>query len=78
MVDAKRGQSMLKMNKNFIYMWLPVMAFILGSLAIKYDIRSLFLVFGAYAFCLVIVQVNVKKMKPKQAANHIKKTWPQD
>jgi len=59
-------------------MWLPVAAFILGSLAVKYDVMSLFLVFGAYAFCLLLVQIKVKNNKPKEAANHIQQTWPQD
>jgi len=59
-------------------MWLIVAAFILGALAVKHDIMSLFLVFGAYAFCLAIVQVKVKTLKPKEASELISQKWPQD
>lgn len=59
-------------------MWLPVAAVILGAIAVRYDVMSLLLVFGAYAFCLFIVQVKVKTIKPKEAATLIKKPWPQD
>lgn len=69
---------MFKMNKNFVLMWLPVMAFILGAVAVRYESYFLYLVAAAYAFCLVVNMLNVKTLKPKEAADMMNKPWPQD